>query len=123
MRVHGQDFAVGARRPADIIRQRLGEQAFAVVGGTGNFRRRFLANLLQVAVTLPVDETFTYRDPRPAVRLPLGTEVIVSFGSRHNDETAGRPDVEARAENLNAADEGDIGDEDDMVPIAGSGRG
>jgi len=32
MRVHGQDFAVGARRPADIIRQRLGEQAFAVVG-------------------------------------------------------------------------------------------
>ena len=38
--------------------------------------------LLQVAVTLPVDETFTYRDPRSAVRLPLGTEVIVPFGSR-----------------------------------------
>jgi len=33
-------------------------------------------------VTLPVDETFTYRDPLSAVRLPLGTEVIVPFGSR-----------------------------------------
>ena len=38
--------------------------------------------LLQVAVTLPVDETFTYRDPRPGVCLPVGTEVIVPFGSR-----------------------------------------
>ncbi|MGA7740636.1 MAG: primosomal protein N' [Polyangia bacterium] len=38
--------------------------------------------LLQVAVTLPVDATFTYRDPRPGVCLPLGTEVIVPFGSR-----------------------------------------
>ena len=38
--------------------------------------------LLQVAVTLPVDETFTYRDPLSAVCLPLGTEVIVPFGSR-----------------------------------------
>jgi primosomal protein N' (replication factor Y) len=38
--------------------------------------------LLQVAVTLPVDETFTYRDPRPGVRLPMGTEVIVPFRSR-----------------------------------------
>ncbi len=38
--------------------------------------------LLQVAVTLPVDETFTYRNPRPGVCLPLGTEVIVPFGSR-----------------------------------------
>ncbi len=38
--------------------------------------------LLQVAVTLPVDESFTYRDPRPTARLPLGTEVIVPFGSR-----------------------------------------
>ena len=38
--------------------------------------------LLQVAVTLPVDGTFTYRDPRPGARLPLGTEVIVPFGSR-----------------------------------------
>jgi len=53
--------------------------------------------LLQVAVTLPVDETFTYRDPRPGVRLPLGTEVIVPFGSRqvtgfvvgHPEATAG----------------------------------
>ena len=38
--------------------------------------------LLQVAVTLPLEETFTYRDPRPGVCLPLGTEVIVPFGSR-----------------------------------------
>ncbi|HJX51757.1 MAG TPA: primosomal protein N', partial [Polyangia bacterium] len=38
--------------------------------------------LVQVAVTLPVDATFTYRDPRPGVCLPLGTEVIVRFGSR-----------------------------------------
>jgi primosomal protein N' (replication factor Y) len=38
--------------------------------------------LLQVAVTLPVDATFTYRDPRSGVCLPLGTEVIVRFGSR-----------------------------------------
>ena len=38
--------------------------------------------LLQVAVTLPVDGTFTYRDPRPDVCLPVGTEVIVPFGSR-----------------------------------------
>ena len=33
-------------------------------------------------MTLPVDATFTYRDPRPGVCLPLGTEVIVRFGSR-----------------------------------------
>ena len=38
--------------------------------------------LVQVAVTLPVEETFTYRDPRAGVRLPLGAEVIVPFGSR-----------------------------------------
>ena len=33
-------------------------------------------------MTLPVDETYTYLDPRPGVRLPLGTEVVVPFGSR-----------------------------------------
>jgi primosomal protein N' (replication factor Y) len=38
--------------------------------------------LVQVAVTLPLEETFTYRDPRAGVRLPLGTEVIVPFGAR-----------------------------------------
>ncbi len=38
--------------------------------------------LLQVAVTLPLEETFTYRDPRSGARLPLGTEVIVPFGPR-----------------------------------------
>ena len=38
--------------------------------------------LVQVAVTLPLEETFTYRDPRSGVRLPLGTEVIVPFGAR-----------------------------------------
>jgi primosomal protein N' (replication factor Y) len=38
--------------------------------------------LVQVAVTLPLEETFTYRDPRSGKRLPLGTEVIVPFGAR-----------------------------------------
>jgi primosomal protein N' (replication factor Y) (superfamily II helicase) len=38
--------------------------------------------LVQVAVTLPLEETFTYRDPRSGARLPLGTEVIVPFGAR-----------------------------------------
>jgi len=38
--------------------------------------------LLQVAVTLPVEETFTYRDPRPGPPVPIGTELIVPFGSR-----------------------------------------
>jgi hypothetical protein len=42
----------------------------------------FPGTLVQVAVTLPLEETFTYRDPRAGVRLPLGTEVIVPFGAR-----------------------------------------
>jgi len=33
-------------------------------------------------VALPVEDTFTYRDPRPGILLPLGSEVIVPFGSR-----------------------------------------
>ena len=42
----------------------------------------FPGTLVQVAVTLPLEETFTYRDPRSGPRLALGTEVIVPFGSR-----------------------------------------
>lgn len=38
--------------------------------------------LLEVAVTLPVHETFTYRDPRPGERPPLGAQVVVPFGRR-----------------------------------------
>jgi primosomal protein N' (replication factor Y) len=40
-------------------------------------------SLLEVAVTLPLRGTFTYRDPRrgaPAV--PIGTQVVVPFGTR-----------------------------------------
>ncbi len=37
--------------------------------------------LLEVAVTLPLHKTFTYRDPR-AERAALGTQVVVPFGSR-----------------------------------------
>ncbi len=40
------------------------------------------ASLIDVAVCLPVEEIFTYRDPRPGVRLPLGSEVVVPFGAR-----------------------------------------
>ncbi|HEX3696448.1 MAG TPA: primosomal protein N' [Polyangia bacterium] len=40
------------------------------------------ASLLEVAVALPVWGTFTYRDPRPAARVPVGTQVVVPFGSR-----------------------------------------
>jgi primosomal protein N' (replication factor Y) (superfamily II helicase) len=38
--------------------------------------------LLEVAVTLPLMAMYTYRDPRPDVRLPLGTQVVVPLGSR-----------------------------------------
>jgi primosomal protein N' (replication factor Y) len=39
--------------------------------------------LLEVAVTLPLRGTFTYRDPRRgAPRVPVGTQVVVPFGSR-----------------------------------------
>jgi primosomal protein N' (replication factor Y) len=39
--------------------------------------------LLEVAVTLPLRGTFTYRDPRgDAARVPLGTQVVVPFGTR-----------------------------------------
>ncbi len=37
--------------------------------------------LLEVAVALPLHETFTYRDPRD-VRVPIGTQVVVPFGAR-----------------------------------------
>jgi primosomal protein N' (replication factor Y) len=39
--------------------------------------------LLEVAVTLPMRGTFTYRDPRRgAARVPVGTQVVVPFGPR-----------------------------------------
>jgi len=39
--------------------------------------------LLEVAVTLPLRGTFTYRDPRPgAARVAIGTQVVVPFGRR-----------------------------------------
>jgi primosomal protein N' (replication factor Y) len=38
---------------------------------------------LEVAVTLPLRGTFTYRDPRPAAPpAPVGTQVVVPFGAR-----------------------------------------
>ncbi|HEY2899354.1 MAG TPA: primosomal protein N' [Polyangia bacterium] len=40
------------------------------------------ASLLEVAVALPVWGTFTYRDPRPSARVPVGTQVVVPFGPR-----------------------------------------
>ena len=52
--------------------------------------------LVQVAVTLPLEETFTYRDPRSGPRLALGTEVIVPFGSRQvTGFVVGHPDSAA----------------------------
>jgi primosomal protein N' (replication factor Y) len=39
-------------------------------------------SLLEVAVALPVQGTFTYRDPRPGVAAPIGAQVVVPFGSR-----------------------------------------
>jgi primosomal protein N' (replication factor Y) len=52
--------------------------------------------LVDVAVTLPLLETFTYRDPR-GVRPPLGAQVVVPFGARmvtgfvvaHRDHASG----------------------------------
>jgi primosomal protein N' (replication factor Y) len=38
--------------------------------------------LLEVAVALPVSGTFTYRDPRAGVTVPIGTQVVVPFGGR-----------------------------------------
>jgi primosomal protein N' (replication factor Y) len=39
--------------------------------------------LLEVAVTLPLRGTFTYRDPRRgAAKVPIGTQVVVPFGAR-----------------------------------------
>jgi primosomal protein N' (replication factor Y) len=38
--------------------------------------------LYEVAVALPLTDLFTYRDPRPDVCAPLGTQVIVPFGRR-----------------------------------------
>ena len=39
--------------------------------------------LLDVAVTLPLRGTFTYRDPRrAATRVPIGSQVVVPFGAR-----------------------------------------
>jgi primosomal protein N' (replication factor Y) len=38
--------------------------------------------LYEVAIALPVTDLFTYRDPRPDARAPLGTQVIVPFGRR-----------------------------------------
>jgi len=39
-------------------------------------------NFLEVAVALPVQGTFTYRDPRPGVAAPIGAQVVVPFGTR-----------------------------------------
>lgn len=38
--------------------------------------------LVEVAVALPVFDTFTYFDPRPGMRPPVGAQVIVPFGPR-----------------------------------------
>src|SRR3954452_22280554 len=40
------------------------------------------AGLLEVAVTLPVRGTFTYRDPRGGAAVPVGAQVVVPFGPR-----------------------------------------
>jgi len=37
---------------------------------------------LEVAVALPVQGTFTYRDPRPGLPAPIGAQVVVPFGAR-----------------------------------------
>ncbi|HEX4404929.1 MAG TPA: DEAD/DEAH box helicase, partial [Polyangia bacterium] len=39
-------------------------------------------SLLEVAVTLPMRGTFTYRDPRRGAAVPVGTQVVVPFGPR-----------------------------------------
>ena len=39
-------------------------------------------SLLEVAVVLPVRGTYTYRDPRGAGPVPVGTQVVVPFGPR-----------------------------------------
>lgn len=49
---------------------------------TGPANQDTTGALIDVAVCVPVDETFTYRDPRPGPRLPLGSEVVVPFGGR-----------------------------------------
>jgi primosomal protein N' (replication factor Y) (superfamily II helicase) len=40
------------------------------------------SSLLEVAVTLPMRGTFTYRDPRRGAAVPVGTQVVVPFGPR-----------------------------------------
>ena len=37
---------------------------------------------LKIAVALPVQNTFTYRDPRPERAAPIGAQIIVPFGTR-----------------------------------------
>ena len=39
-------------------------------------------SLLEVAVALPVQGTFTYRDPRAGAAAPIGAQVVVPFGAR-----------------------------------------
>ena len=45
------------------------------LGGSGR-------HFLEVAVALPVQGTFTYRDPRPGAAAPIGAQVVVPFGAR-----------------------------------------
>jgi primosomal protein N' (replication factor Y) len=50
---------------------------------------------VDVAVSLPLRETFTYRDPR-GVRPPLGAQVVVPFGRRMvTGFVVGHPDAAA----------------------------
>lgn len=38
--------------------------------------------LVEVAIALPLRQTFTYRDRRQGLQLPLGSQVVVPFGAR-----------------------------------------
>ena len=76
--------------------------------------------MLEVAVALPVWGTFTYRDPRPAARVPVGTQVVVPFGPRTvtgfvvgwaagTDELAEARDIEEVVDGVPPFDEEMIG--------------
>ena len=66
------------RAPPRRHRRRGARRDHAPAGGD----RREEVSLLEVAVALPVQGTFTYRDPRPGAAAPIGAQVVVPFGSR-----------------------------------------
>jgi primosomal protein N' (replication factor Y) len=80
--------------------------------------------LLEIAVTLPVRGTFTYRDPRAGAFIPVGTQVVVPFGPRtvtgfvvgHPSEGApGAQGASSPARDIEAVVAGERAFDDEMI--------